>query len=211
MPQTFGSHKKSAVFEKTYQDYLSRMQGLDLSKPAERLGLEVSEDHLLIPFLGSVYRVSKTGIINPEGKQARFTECVVLFKYILMCPKNVPAGSDWVTYHSFKDAQPLIGYFARETSRPIEKCFAGKLEDLKKAGKKLGGSVSADGGTYDLSLLFEALPKIPLFLRFNDQDDEFPAQSTVLFQFSAAWYLDMESLAILGTLFTERLTAQYSG
>jgi hypothetical protein len=50
------------------------------------------------------------------------------------------------------------------------------------------------------------LPRIPIRLRFNDKDDEFPAQSSILFRQSTESYIDMESLAIGGTYFTGMLT-----
>jgi hypothetical protein len=199
--------QKAAVFEKTYQDYLSQLEKLDLSKKASLLGIDVSGDELLIPLFGSVYRVSSAGVISPKGQQADFARSVVFFKYILMCPKDLPGDSAWATYHSFKDAQPLLGYFARETTNPIGKCFTGKLMALEHAGSKLGGSTVTDNASYDLSILFEALPKIPLFLRFNDKDEEFPAQCTMLFKSSVSQYLDMESLGILGALFAKNLIA----
>ncbi len=200
-------NNKAAVFKKTYQDYLSQLKGLDLSRTASRLGLKLSGDELLIPFLGTVYRVSHAGVFSPEGQQAGFTESVVMFKYILMCPKEEPLDSEWVAYHSFKDAQPLLDYFVRESTGPIEDCFSGRLTSLEAAGKKRGGSLVTDTAAYDLSMRFEVLSKIPLFLRFNDKDDDFPAQCTILFKSSAERYLDMESLGILGALFSKGLTA----
>jgi len=200
-------NNKAAVFEKTYQDYLSQLRGLDLSQIASRLGLKLSGDELLIPFLGTVYRVSSTGVFSTGGQQAGFTQSIVMFKYMLMCPEEEPLNPEWVAYHYFKDAQPLLGYFAREITGPIENCFSGRLSLLKAAGKKLGGSVVTDNAAYDLSMKFEVLSKIPLFLRFNDIDDDFPAQCTILFKSSAQRYLDMESLGILGALFSKELIA----
>ena len=52
---------------------------------------------------------------------------------------------------------------------------------------------------------FKSLPKIPVLLLFNDSDEEFPAQCTVLFERSAENYLDMECLAMVGMLLFEWL------
>ena len=54
---------------------------------------------------------------------------------------------------------------------------------------------------------FDALPKIPVLMLFNDIDEEFPAQSTVLFERRAENYLDMECLAMVGMLLFEYLKA----
>jgi hypothetical protein len=52
---------------------------------------------------------------------------------------------------------------------------------------------------------FNALPKIPVLMLFNDTDDEFPAQCAVLFERRAEKYLDMECLAMVGMLLFEYL------
>ncbi len=53
---------------------------------------------------------------------------------------------------------------------------------------------------YDLSMQFDALPRVPVMLLFNDADDEFPAKSSVLFERRAEKYLDAECLAMVGRL-----------
>jgi hypothetical protein len=51
----------------------------------------------------------------------------------------------------------------------------------------------------DLFMRFQALPGVPQYLSFNDQDDDFPADSHLLFQRSAENYLNLKSLFVLGT------------
>jgi hypothetical protein len=50
---------------------------------------------------------------------------------------------------------------------------------------------------------FDALPKVPVVMLFNDADDEFSATCSVLFERRAENYLDPECLAMVGRcLFT---------
>jgi hypothetical protein len=51
----------------------------------------------------------------------------------------------------------------------------------------------------------DVLPKVPSLLLFNDKDDEFPAQCSVLFEKRADKFLDMECLAMVGMLLSEYL------
>ena len=60
--------------------------------------------------------------------------------------------------------------------------------------------------SYDISLTFDFLPRIPVLLRFNDKDSEFPAQCAIMFPQSAETFLDMECMAIGGTLLAGTLT-----
>jgi len=196
---------KNEVFDKTYTDYLAKLEELDLAAVAGRLGLDVSGGELLVRLLGEDYQVTKAGVFDSAGEKVGLTVGVVIFKYLLMCPDSSPEEGGWTTYHSFKDAQPLLHYFARETTGPIERRYGGRLEELRQACLAAGGVDRSEAGAYDLSVQFELLSRIPLFLRFNDADDEFPAQCTVLFRQSVERYLDMESLGILGALFARKL------
>ena len=62
---------------------------------------------------------------------------------------------------------------------------------------------------FDLSIKFKALPGIPLYLQFNDAQDPFPAQSSLLLDSSIEAYFDMRIIFALGTFLCGRLTAGY--
>lgn len=197
--------KKTAVFEETYRDYLKQLAATDYLARADVLGARISGTELGIDFYGETYRVSSAGITNASGKRANFAVSVVLCKYTLVCPREVVTDGPWVTYREFKDAGPLTGYFNSNTNKTLETAFSGRLDLLEKACQKLGAAPLQDEAAYDRSFMFAALPRIPVLLRFNDSDDEFPAHCSILFRQSAEHYLDMESLAIAGTFLAGNL------
>ena len=197
--------QKASVFEETYTDYLARIAQLDFARIAGRLGAELSGEELIIPFFGNSYRVSKQGLSDPSGKRPDFSVCVVLFKYLLLCPDHDPIEDDWVTFKDFKDAAPFAGAFVNYTEAPLADHFAGDLARLESASRMLNGHPPAADFPYDLSLQFPALPKVPLLMLFNDADEEFPARCAVLFERRADKYLDMECLAMVGSLLFEWL------
>lgn len=174
--------EKSSVFEETYNNYLVRIAELDFNKIADQLGAEVVGDELIIPFFAKPHRISAEGITDPSGSRPTFSVCVVLFKYILLCPENDPVENDWVSFKDFKDSAPFAGAFANYTEAPLAKYFSGRLKDLESACRGIHGYAPAATYAYDLCMQFNALPKIPVLLLFNDGDEEFPAQCAVLFE-----------------------------
>ncbi len=97
---------------------------------------------------------------------------------------------------------------SQRTSAPAAACATADLISsvvLREACQKLGAVPVDLGLSYQIVCRFEVLPKIPILLLFNDEDEEFPAQGSLLFQEKAAGYLDMECLAILGWLLTDAL------
>ena len=199
---------KSSVFEETYTNYRAQIGGLDFKKIADRLGAEVVGEELIIPFFGKPIRVSTTGISEPSGGRPNFSVCVVLFKYLLLCPDHDPTGNDWVSFKDFKDSAPFAAAFFNYTEIPLAKYFSGRLKDLEAACRRIQGHPPATTFSYDLCMQFTALPKIPLLILFNDADEEFPAQCAVLFEKRAEKYLDMECLAMVGMLLVEYLKTE---
>jgi len=197
--------EKPHVYEQTYKDYLSRIAKLDFPFLADKLGMQLDGRHVIIPFFGKPYRISAKGITDPSNRLPHLSVSVILCKYLLMCPMIEPLEGNWMSYKDFKDATPLIRAFYNTVTHPIAEKFSGRLAELVKAGEKIGGYAPADAFSYDLSMRFDALPKVPLLLLFNDKDDEFPAQCSVLFEKRAEKFLDMECLAMVGMLFFEYL------
>jgi hypothetical protein len=181
------------------------MADVDLLLRAERLGASARDGTLVIPFYGLPYRVSKEGVFDAFGQAADFAVSVVLCCYVLQCPQTIPAPGEWLPYREFKDAGPLTVYFKTNTHNIIDAAFTGRLDALTAACRRAGGRL-VDAPAFDLAAVFDLLPRIPVYFRFNDRDDEFPARSSILFRRSAEAYLDMECLAIGGTYLARLLT-----
>lgn len=199
--------EKSSVFEETYNNYLVQIAELDFNKIADQLGAEMIGDELIIPIFGKPHRISAEGISDPSGNRPAFSVCVVLFKYLLLCPDHDPLEKDWVSFKDFKDSAPFAAAFVNYTEAPLAKYFSGRRKDLESACQGIHGHPPAATFSYDLCIQFKALPKIPVLLLFNDADDEFAAHCMVLFERRAENYLDMECLAMVGTLLFEYLKA----
>jgi hypothetical protein len=59
--------------------------------------------------------------------------------------------------------------------------------------------------TGDIALAWDALPRLPLLIIFNEGDEEFPAGARMLFDISAPNYLPTEDLSVLAEIATFRL------
>ena len=202
---------QASVFEKTYKDYLEQVTKIDLRSIQEKLGVRVEGNATIIPLFGKPTRVSARGIIDQSGQRPSFDICVILCKYLLLCPDSIPKETEWTAYRDFKDTGPLTAYFANDVERSIAAQFSGRLRELETAGKALGGCPPDMELSNDLSMRFEALPRVPLLMLYNDADEEFPAQCSVLFERCAETYLDAECLAMVGRLLFTKLETAAEG
>ena len=198
-------NKKAPVFEKTYQDYLAQVKKLDFQAVAQNTATQWDGKGVTVPLFGVPYRVSGDGISDPSGREPSYSIKVVLCQYLLLHSSNHSDDNAWVSYKDFKDAAPLAHTYHVNIEAGIAETFEGRLNALEKKCMTIGGYGYSEKLNYDLCIKFDALPRIPILLLFNDADDEFPAQCLLLFEQRAELYLDMECLAILGSLLAELL------
>jgi hypothetical protein len=197
--------KKSPVFERNYRYYLEMIGALDLPSRAKLLGAEADADGLIVSFFGRPHRISGDGVIGPDGLRPCYSTCIILFKYLLMCPDTVKARGPWTSFRDFKDAGPLLVYFAKAVEALITEGFEGDVNGLASAAKKMGGRMPDTLFSHDLSIQFDPLPRLSMLLLFNDRDEEFSSHCSVLFERQTEAYLDMESVAVLGHVLSEGL------
>jgi len=199
------SPKRAKVFDETCRQYLEEISRLDFLTKAGVLGLKNDDGKLVIPLYNKRYRLGVDGLVCDDGKEISAAVQVMLYKYVLTCPPTLPEEDNaLITYREFKDAGPLVSFFTNNTKKTLEIAFSGNVAGLRKRGQEIGGRIIASE-SYDLSLEFRAFPRIPVRLNFNDRDDLFSAGCSILYRSSAACFLDMECLAMTGTLLTGKL------
>ncbi len=201
----------TSIFEKIYHDYLEYIKKIDFEKLSKKIDSKAvwNGKELIIPLFSRPFFISEYGIKNSSGENALHTEVVVLSKYIIGFPKKeIKNKGKWKHYRDFRDAAPLLSAFSNNVEKKIATTFSGKKELLIECSKRLGGILYEEGWSYDVSFLFCALPHIPVLLLFNEADELFPAQCIILFKETIERFLDMESVAILGLIFTDYLLSQ---
>ena len=107
-----------------------------------------------------------------------------------------------VPLREIREAAVFERAYERSALEPLKKHFAGRPQELLKAGLELGGIREKYG---DVSLTLHAFPKIRLTYIFWDGDEEFPPSANILFQDTIAQWTHPESVPTLAQIGTERL------
>lgn len=193
---------KSQVFEKHYNDYLQQLDALDFDAIALKLGGQINKNSrgnsLGMSLLGQFYDISPHGITDSSGKKPRYEICIILCRHLLMCPEILPHDRQWVAFRDLKDAGPLTVYFRDNVEQVIAKGFAGKVQELKQGMAALKGYTPNLDVSYDLAMQVDGLARIPMVLLFNDAEESFPPECSLLFERQVETYLDAECIAMLG-------------
>lgn len=200
---------RAEIFQRHYEDYLAQVVKVDLEAVAERLGLEREGDGFCLRFFGQPFLVSPKGLTDEAGGEPDYVAAVVLCQYILLCPEAPFPDERWSSFREFKAVSHFtnVNFFASDTERALGKVFAGRAGELRRACRALGGVEEPLDISYDCAYRFKALPRIDLLMLFNDGDEEFPADGTVLFLAQSEQYLDPESLIIASATLVKKLKA----
>ncbi len=195
----------SKTFEQKYNDCFSSASKIDLFKTAEILGIRKNKESLELDFFNRHIIFSRDGIHDVEAQPLTYAVKTVLCQYLLMSPDTICESSNsLVTLREFSDSGPLFSSFTANTAKIIETTFSGNLENLKNRCLDLGGTIK-ENVSYDLSVGFRALSRIPMVLNFNDKDDMMTASAVFLFYENADKYLDLKSLGVICTYLTGQL------
>ena len=143
---------ESTVFERPYRSYLQQLSRASPAAVAAGIGVELDGNALRMTVFNTEYRVSAEGITSDSGERPAYEICVILSKYVLLCPESPPGSSGWVSFRSLKDAGPLTTYFQNDVERNIASHFAGRVDNLKRASERLGGYPPTLEINYDFSV-----------------------------------------------------------
>jgi hypothetical protein len=197
----------SEVFEQHYRDYCRQIGAIDPAAVCETLAIEREGQWLRVPFFGREYRVSGEGMADADNTLPGYMTCVILAKYILLCPDRPYRDERWVSLKDFKKDSNFtnINVFSSDVERALSKEFTGRMPALRRAVEELSGRSPEEAFPWDLAITFAVLPRISLLLLFNDRDEEFPSRCSVLFPAHAEYYLDPESLIMTGLSLARKL------
>ena len=176
-----------------------------LHRRANALGGTIDGAGLVIPFFDRAFRVSADGVEALEGPPPSPTLGNIFLDYVRRRPPAVRNDPAWITFRELPGAGPLVIAFANNTHKTIARTFGGEPGRLREACESLNGRFDAAQPGFDLVAEFDALPRVPVSLRFNTADDPFPAEAALLFRSHVSDDLGLDALFAVATYLTGRL------
>jgi hypothetical protein len=200
------------VYEQVLESLRPKIQALDFLKTASLFGAKlINRETLEIDFLNDTCRVTKEKITDASGKEPRPWISILIYNHLCMPDPPKPAG-EWITFSSVPASHAKDKAWAGHVEDEIAKRFAGNTASLKAACERLGGRPATVPGSHNAAYEFRFFPHYPVLLLFYDAvaEENFPAQCRLLLDKTAPYYLDIESIVVLGEEFAGRLTAEQS-
>ncbi|MFZ5569284.1 MAG: DUF3786 domain-containing protein [Thermodesulfobacteriota bacterium] len=162
---------------------------------------------LELPYFTDTVLIGEGLVRKNDGGELNRWEQVFLFNHIAQGGSVLP-GRNWKGLEQFPNTVSKIKSMREHVEAPLVERFKGRLEDLRKAARKLGGMPTTEGGeSADAVFLFRPLPRVPLVLLFWDQDtaEGFEAKTKLLFDETVTAHLDIESMMFVSERLRQRL------
>ena len=160
--------------------------------------------HLLkIPWFGEDYAVSypEGEVSRSDGERAGGIEELIILHYLVNAD-GIAVKEQWVSYRDLPGARYHEPAFHADAEGPLSRGLEGRLEALRVWVEGHARPVDLPG---DVAAAWDALPRVPLLLIFNERDEEFAAGARILFDITAPNYLPTEDLSVLAELAVSRL------
>jgi hypothetical protein len=167
---------------------------------ALRSGTHFSNDSqggvLTVPFINRRITVTwpKGHIAGPDPDRELSLQEQVLVVHYLLKVTDAPLAMSWITFREIPSGEFYYSAFVKRAKEPLVKTFGDRPQLLAELGAQRGGSQWEEG---DVSVYFQAFPKVPVCLVLWAGDDEFPPDGNILFDASIPQFLSAEDVAVL--------------
>jgi len=130
----------------------------------------------------------------------------ILILHYLNGSKIQDLTGELITYQDIPSARFYLDAFNRRVKYPFINTFGDQPDQLPLVAKELFGATVSSVG--DISVLIEALPKIPITLVIWKGDEEFSSDGTILFDSSIKDMLSAEDISELTSMVVYPLIAK---
>lgn len=155
----------------------------DQEKLIREMDLPYDENYLYVNFVTFPYRINRlTGVVEKSidqfqtVREANYNEVLSIFDLLCHDGKNKTLSGVWAGVNNLKGRPNTIGV-GTDFHAEISRVFDADIPAFKKACEALGGIAVPFG---DIGYKIPIFRDFSIIIKFYYSDDEFPAQTTVL-------------------------------
>ena len=188
-------------YEKMQEAARLRFLTYEFDKLCRHPAIKAEERGLKFRFLGQECYVNReTGEILIQGSKANFIESLTVYDWLCDRKGDAVAANEFCTVNSLPGvlvSGGTLGLNGNSIAPMIAKNPACFLEICKSMnGKQVTGA--------DLAVVIYPLPDLPMLLKFYQEDEEFPASLSLLWDRNILRFLRYETIYYLAGCLLER-------
>ncbi|AQX74468.1 hypothetical protein B1776_02590 [Dehalococcoides mccartyi] len=140
-------------------------------------------------------------VTSPDTSLSPREEALIL--HYLLKADGTPVSREQISFKELPEGANYQPVFYNRVLKSLIALYIANPAKLNLSAISLGGKKAEQA---DVSFLFQALPRLPLWLVFWQGDDEFPPEGNIIFDRSISRYLDTEAITEICQNLNRRLT-----
>jgi hypothetical protein len=179
-------------------------------KAVAKLKISASKKIITLEYLNSSYQIvlpEMDIILSGSQEPVQPRERLLMLHYLVQASGNPITGKK-ITFKELPDGASYFPTFYKRAIKPLVDNFGQEPQRLLDAATKIGGH-RADYG--DLSVVINALSRVPLILVLWYGDDELAPEGSILFDSTISSYLSTEDITVLCETIAWRLVKMPRG
>jgi len=188
-----------------YAEAAQKLAALPPEDVAARSGAAYDREKgvFLLSYFGREYEVERNGGIFCAGQNdVPYNDRVIIVQYLCQA-SGLPRGR-WLSFLELPDGSHHYAPLQIDATIPLAKRFGRNPDGFQRAARALGGIPLEIG---DHGFKIPALPKLPLAVILWAGDEEFGAQTNILFDAVAPTHLSTAALWVLGVELARKMLA----
>jgi hypothetical protein len=185
----------------SYQLALARLAGVtdypSLCRKSGSLYDETdSESYITLDYLSRTYRITVPDVVisnSDNSTELPLRERILILHYLLTAQGTL-LSNEAITFKELPEGPVYFRTFRKRTIDPLVKSYGTEPDKLLIAATSLGGRVANYG---DIAVTINAFRRVPVTLVLWQGDEEFPADSNILYDRSITDYLPTEDIIVL--------------
>lgn len=182
---------------------------LDHEELASRLPIRLDADYIYITFFSKDYRINRSNghmelIAHPENELG-FNELMTIYGLLYYAKPTAKIRGEFVPFRQVKRAAPFESAYIKTILKPFAATFSEQADKLEAACIALNGRKIPQG---DVGYVINAFDCIPLTILFWDGDDEFEAQTNILFDADITDFLHEELVVSIAAELASKLAME---
>lgn len=195
---------KSGTMIELWDEFRKKLATFDLNCLENKEGFNVDNNSVSFNFLGEKITVTNNDIYSDTSTLKEHTK--ILIFYFLQCAIKLGGKPEFCDYKSFYSKLKVRDVKQEEFEIKIQNAIKNDLGKLKNIIQSFGGKEISDyRDVYDLSMMVNIFPNIPILILYRQGEEEFPPYCKLMFDKGCGLCFDSEGLEYLADYFADKI------
>lgn len=195
---------KSGTMIELWEEFRKKLTDIDFENFRGKEGFIVEKDSLRFRLLDDEILVTKNDIQSKDKEISEHTK--ILIFYFLQCITKLQGETSFCDYKSFYSKLKVRDVKQEEFEVKIQNVVKNNLGALREVIISFGGKdVSEYKDVYDLSMIVNIFPLIPILILYRQGEENFPPFCKLMFDKGCGLCFDSEGLEYLADYFADKI------